>query len=244
VTVPPAGTDDPFAAPEDQAVFSRGYVDKIRNEGARYRTEANSASEALRSYTDVFGAYPDEDRQVWFQLARDWAADPARAAAMMQQIAQGVLGDTTQPAQSEPDPFNLQGTPTAEQVAATMSPEQVQAMINDALTARDRSVAEQRAIDGVFAEVRAAGYDPDTAEGFAVLYNANHFTGGDIPKAIEMAKARDQKIIDDFVAGRTGRPLPSPNNGVAGASAPPEIKNIEDARHATEAFLRERRGAS
>jgi hypothetical protein len=240
---PPAGTgaDDPLAAPpDDQAVFSRGYVDKIRGEAQRYREQASTATSSLSAYDDVFGVYPDEDRQVWFQLARDWAQDPAKAAAVMAQIAQEVLGETPQfQANAEPA-----AAPTLEQAVAQLTPEQVQSMIEESLAARDRGVAEQRAIDDVFAEVRAAGYDPESAEGFSVLYNANHFTGGDIAKAVEMVRAHDQKIIDDFVAGRSGRPMVSPAGGVAATPEAPAITNIDEARRATDAFLRERRGAS
>lgn len=238
---PPAGSsDDPLGTlPDDQAVFNRGYVEKVRNEAQRYRQEATTARDELGVYNDVFGVYPQEDREVWFQLARDWAQDPARAASVMQQIAAGVLGD--QPAAAEPE-TPPPATDFAEAVTKTMTPEEVRAMIDESLAMRDRSAMEQKAINDVFAEVRAAGFDPDTTDGFMVLYNANHYTNGDIAKAVEMVKARDQKVIDDFVAGRSGRPIPSPN-GVTAMSSPEPIKNIEDARRATEAFLRERQSA-
>jgi len=239
---PSAGVDDdPFAAlPDDQAVFSRGWVDKIRNEGQRYREQAKAATARLQTYDDVYGAYADEDRQVWFQLAQTWAQDPAQAAAVMRDIATGVLGDT-QPVAPEPA---QEFTDVDEAIAQTLTPEQVQGMIAEQFAARDASAQEQRAIQDVFAEVRAAGFDPESTDGFMVLYNANHFTNFDIAKAAEMVKARDQKIIDDYVAGRSGRPMVSPAGGVVATPAPQEIKSIEDARRATDAFLRERRGAS
>jgi hypothetical protein len=91
----------------------------------------------------------------------------------------------------------------------------------------------------------AAGYDPESAEGFTVLYNANHFTGGDIAKAVEMVRARDQKLIDDYVAGRSGkRPSPSPAGGIIATPQSEPITNLDDARRATDAFLKDRRGAS
>lgn len=241
----PAATDDPLAAPPDeQAVFPRSYVEKVRGEAQRYREQATTANAELQSYNDVYGAYPDEDRQVWFQLARDWAEDPARAAAVMQQIAQGVLGDQ-QPQQPEPGQTGWQGeAPTLEETMEQLTPEQVRQMIDDSMAARDASAAEQRAINDVFSEVRAAGFDPESADGFSVLYNANHFTGGDITKAVEMVRARDQKIIDDYVAGRSGaRPMPSPAGGVVANPNTEPITNLDDARRAADAFLKERRGA-
>jgi hypothetical protein len=159
----------------------------------------------------------------------------------MQQIAQGVLGDQ-QPEPPQPEQFPA---PTLQETVDQLTPEQVRQMIDDTLSARDASAAEQRAISDVFSEVRAAGFDPESAEGFSVLYNANHFTGGDIAKAVDMVRAHDQKVIDDYVAGRSGaRPMPSPSGGVVATSSPDAITNIEDARRAADAFLKERRGAS
>lgn len=238
----PAVDDDPLAPPpEDQSVFSRGFVDRIRKEAAKYREEASTANTQLQNYDQVFGIYPDEDRQVWFQLARDWAEDPARAAAVMQQIASGVLGDQS----GQQQPATSDETPTFDEAIGQLTPEQVREMIDESLAARDASSREQAAINDVFSEVRAAGFDPESADGFAVLYNANHFTGGDIAKAVEMVKARDQKLIDDYVAGRSGkRPMPSPSGGVIATAQSEPITNLDDARRAADAFLKERRSAT
>jgi hypothetical protein len=118
-------------------------------------------------------------------------------------------------------------------------------MIEAGFQTREQAAAEQRAIDSVMSEVREQGYDPNTAEGFMVLWNANNQTGGDIKAAAEMVKGYRQAIIDEYVQNRSsGRvALPSTNGGVQATSAPGEITNLEDARRATDAFLRERRGA-
>ena len=94
------------------------------------------------------------------------------------------------------------------------------------------------------AEVRSAGYDPDSAEGFMVLWNANHETGGDITKAAEMVRGYRQSVIDEYVQGRTSGRVTTPvSGGLQATAAPAEIRNIEDARKATEAFLKGQRGA-
>lgn len=250
-TSPPASAQpagDPLGdLPADQAVFDRGYVEKIRGEASRYRTEARTAAEQLQGYEQVYGNYEPEDREVWFALARQWEADPSQAAAAMKEIAERVLGDqapaATPPAATPPQ------QQTTEQWMNTGNPEpltadQVQQLINDALSQRDTDAAHQRAVDDVFNEVRAAGFDPETSEGFMVLYEANHFTAGDINAAVERIKARDQKIIDDYVAGRRQNfAAPAPNGGVSAASAPEPIKNLDDAKKAADQFLRERRAA-
>src|SRR5206468_764501 len=75
----PVSTGDVFAEPDaGQAVFDRGYVERLRREGARYRTEHQAAAEALGTYNRVFEGYDPADRQVWLDLASTWAADPGR----------------------------------------------------------------------------------------------------------------------------------------------------------------------
>src|SRR4051812_9743826 len=77
ISTTPVETADIFAEPaSDQAVFDRGYVEKLRREGARYRTEHQTSAEALSGYERVFGAYDQADRQVWMDLASTWATDP------------------------------------------------------------------------------------------------------------------------------------------------------------------------
>jgi hypothetical protein len=240
IPMPPAaetGTpvvDDDFAAPEDQAIFSRGYVDKLRDAGARYRTDLNAANAELQAYKGVFGVYPEQERDAWLSLPAAWAQDPAIAVAMMEEIVNNYRAETQQAAPP---------APPAGEALGQLTPDEVKQLIAEQFAARDASAREQSAIEGIFAEVRAAGYDPESDDGMAVLYNANHYTNGDIAKAVEMRKARDQKLIDDYIAARSGRPLPSPNGGMMAGAARQPITSIEDARKATEAFLRERQGA-
>jgi hypothetical protein len=161
----------------------------------------------------------------------------------MQEIAGSVLGDEVagggDAGAAVPGP-----TPTIEEVIDDLTPDKVRALIDESLNAREAKAAEEAAIDGIFAEVRAAGFDPQTAEGFMVLYNANHYTDGDIGKAVELTQQYRQSIIDDYVAGRSGgRPAPSPAGGVVATPTAGPITSIEDARSATERFLRERRTA-
>jgi hypothetical protein len=74
-----------------------------------------------------------------------------------------------------------------------------------------------------------------------VLWTANNETDGDLNKAAEKIKADRQKIIDDYVSGRSGsRAALTPNAGVVAQTDQP-IKNLDDARKATEAFLRNQR---
>jgi hypothetical protein len=235
---PAASTDVIDQELPDQAIYSRSYVEDVRREAAKYRSEAAEQRQRAAAYDDVFGRYEPQDQQVWFDLARTWETDPARAAGIMQQIANGVLGEMNgqqQPAvEREPEYVDDEG----------LTAEKVQALIDAQFQSREQAAIEQRAVDNVMAEVRTAGFDPDSAEGFMVLWNANHETNGDITKAAEMVRGYRQSVIDDYVQGRTsGRTALPTSGGVQATAAPAPITNLEDARRATEAFLKERRGA-
>jgi hypothetical protein len=244
-----APADDIFAElPADQPIFDRGWVDKVRREGQRYREEARTTAEKLGSYDSVFGGYDDADRQVWFNLAQTWATDPLRAAQMMGAIANSVLGvDGSGPGDGgsgagagAPDA----GTGTVDD--GELTPQRVQQMIAEALGAEqaqrmqaEQQRAEQAAINEVYEDVRRAGYDPQSMEGFMVLWLANNSTGGDIAAAAKALGDYRQGIVDEYVSGRKSGVTPMP---AAGGSPPApgvvEIKNLNDARKAADAYLR------
>jgi hypothetical protein len=245
----PAAVDPLGELPADRAVFDRGYVDSVRREAQRYRDEARTASAQAQTYTEVFGQYDDADRGVWLDLARTWQTDPAKAAGIMQQIAENVLGEagagTGSAGASGP------GDPSTDDLldragGDQLTPEKIQELIDAQFTAREAKQAEAKLIDDIYGEIRTAGFDPESAEGFSVLYNANHFTNGNIPEAIKMTNAYKQQIIDEYVQGRSsGRvAMPTSGNGVQATQTGEPITNLEDAKRATDAFLRERRNAS
>lgn len=237
----PAG--DPFAElASGQAVFDRGYVESLRREGQRYRSEGQQAADALRQYQQVFGGYDDDDRQVWLDLATTWATDPNRAAQVMQNIAQAVLNPEGGAAGAGVDPTSQ---PPGADDLGDLTPDQVQQMIAEALGQRDQQEAERRAVEEVYAEVRAGGYDPSTREGLMVLQIAHSETGGDIQQALDAIKAWKQSIVDDYVTGRqNGSHLtPTPANGAVATSQEP-IHDLKQARQAADAFIRAQMGAS
>jgi hypothetical protein len=75
-------------------------------------------------------------------------------------------------------------------------------------------------------------------EGFMVLWIANNTTGGDVAKAAEELRTYRQGIVDEYVSGRKGGVTPMPGGGTSFAPAAPEIKTLEDARKAADAYLR------
>jgi hypothetical protein len=247
VPAPPAGTVDALGdLPDDQAVFSRGYVENVRSQAARYRTEASDAAAALQPFQDVYGAYDDGDREVWFTLAREWATDPSKAAAIMRDIANDVLGGDAPatPAHQQQPPSELDMLPETPQELAQLTPEQVKALVDEQLAQRDQKQAVDRQVEEVFTELRAAGYEPESDEGWWILRNAAQRTNGDIGAAVKMYDEFQQKIIDKFVQGRSGnRAALAPSGGVVATGTGEAINSIEDARRATDRFLQERRAA-
>jgi hypothetical protein len=236
---PAAPSGDVFAdLPADQGIFDRGYVERIRKEGQKYRDEARTHAEALGQYNTVFGGYDAEDRAVWFNLAQTWAQDPQRAAQIMDQIARTVLAPepaqpgTTPPAAPEGDTGELTADRVQQMIAEAMATTQ------QTWAQQQAAAAEAQAVNEVYAEVRSSGYDPDSMEGFMVLWIANNSTGGDIAKAAEEMRNYRQRIVDEYVSGRKSGVTPVGGAGTSFASAPPEIKTLEDARKAADAFLR------
>lgn len=242
---PPVEVDpdvDGDELPEGQMVFDRGYVEKLRKENQRYRTERNEANDKLKDYA-IFDQYEPEDRDAWLGLVSGWANDPAQVAPVFQQIAASVLGDGSDPggdvaaAQSIEDSMTDLGD-------AELTPDKVNAMIESAMSARDQAGAERAAVEGIYTEMREAGVDPQSREGMAVLWSANHETDGDIAKAIESVKADRQKIIDDYVKGASsgGATVAPTSNGVVASQDQP-IQNLDDARRAADAYIRAQVGA-
>ena len=183
----------------DGDAFGRSYVESIRNEGRSYREqlrEAQAANEQWDPYRQSLERYQDADRQVWLNLMDGWLTDPRQAAEMMQQIATGVLGEGDDGVPADPDAIDAAAAQTG------LTAEQVSKIVTDQIAAREAQVKQQAEVDKVFSSIRDAGYDPQTAEGFSILWRANNETNGDIDAAIEAHEASRQQVIDNYVSGR------------------------------------------
>lgn len=246
------GTADPFADLPEQAVFDRGYVERLRREGATYRTRANELTEKYEPHNeliDTFSQYPEADQQAWQQLMTDYRNDPVKAADMFQQIAQTLLEDSGVPA----DQAQQQAQVAADQQrqahedaqsqvegqvdTANMTPEQVQQLVAQEMQNARAAEARQREVEGVFQEIEKAGYAKGTAEAFSVLWRANNETNGDIAAAIAAEKASRQKIIDDYVNGVAGDKTVTAPDGTPGSQTPEPPKTFADASDRVRAML-------
>ncbi len=239
----PAGepaADDVFGELADQAVFDRGYVEKIRREGQRYREQARELEgrlEPVGDIVDLLGSFDDGDRAGWRELMTQYRDDPVGAAERFRVVSDAIL----EQAGVDPSTATPQQQQAAQQAAAEtmnsdepLTAERVDQMVQERLAAERTQAQQAREVEQVFETIREAGIDPNGADGFAVLWRANNEYDGDIGKAIEAQKASRQKIIDEYLEGvRTGkRATPAPD-GTPG-TAPQEISTFDDARRATQ----------
>jgi hypothetical protein len=237
---PAAPSDDLFANPvgDDQPLVSRGFAENLRAEGLKYRTDLRATQEQLSGYEAVFGGYEQADRDVWFDLARTWQTDPARAAATMQAIANAVMDEQggTPPADT---PTTPQGTPPdmTPDANGLLTQDQVQAMIDAKLGERDQRAHEDSMVNQVLTEVRAEGIDPDGIEGMMVLWTASNKTNGDVKAAANELRAYRQSIIDGYVQGRANGTPPTPSGGGVPGTELPQVGSWDDIRKGAARFM-------
>lgn len=243
-STPAPGSSDPFSELPEGDSFTRSYVEGLRAEGAKHRTQ-------LRQYEDVFSRYEQGDRDLWIDMARDWAdGDHQGVAEKMRNIYEAVLGAGAgdgSPAGGQPVDRSGQAEEQPPQQQG-LTIEDVQRFVEQRDADRARVDAENRAVTGIHDDIRAGGFEPDSDEGFLVMrYAARSVdqggTAGDVPAAIAKVKARDQSVIDAYVAGKVngGGTQTAPQQGVVATGA----EKLQDfpKRGDVEAWLRENQGA-
>lgn len=225
------------ALPETQAVFDRGYVQKIRDEAAAWRTKLRETEQGFTPFKTAFDGVRDDDREVFLNLISTYKQDPAQAAELFRQIADGLS-----PAQQ---------AEVAEQVAEAkadgeaLTPERVQQMIAEAIQSDRAQVRQQQQVEQIHSQVRAAGFEPDSLEGMSIMWLAVNKTNGDMGAAISEWRNRDQSVIDQYVQGKSTQPgyLPPSGNAGTGAATLPKIENVADGAKAASAYIRQLRVA-
>jgi hypothetical protein len=171
-------------------------------------------------------------------MANEWARDPRAGAEMMQRIAEAVLNDGLTPEEATEQVIaEDQVSAAAAQTGTSLTPEQVEQIVQQKLEAEREAARQQEAerqqeaaVEAVFNEIREAGFDPSSRDGHAILWTASNETGGDVAKAVEIVKAERQKIIDEYVSGKASTPAsrPAPDSGVLATPAP-VVNTLEEA---------------
>lgn len=177
----PAG-GEPQGDPE---VFTRDYVEQLRRESARYRTERNQ-------FADAFEGYEEADRGVLLDLARTLRTDPQAAAEWMREQAEAILAGQQQ--------LEPQGN------GEYLTPEQAQAMWQRMRNEERAAEEKARSVEQINNTVRELGYDPNGFDGMAFMAYAMQHHPGDLKAAHDAVSAMKtqerQKAIDEFVNGK------------------------------------------
>jgi hypothetical protein len=243
VPVNPLLAEDPPAAPEpvaeetpaaeepvaeggaepgvDPETFDRSYVEELRKESAKYRTKA-------KPYEEAFAEYDDESREVLLSLARELITDPEAGARRMVEISKNILDDKFEDVLKDPSPRPL----TAQDVDRMFSE-------------RESKAQQEAAVRAVEQEADALGYADGTADRALLFSIANTETLGDLKAAHEKIQARNQQIIDAYLAEKqaAGNAFPTPTSAGVGAGAdggPP--KDFDEAKKGLLAFLNSQPG--
>jgi len=175
---------------EDPTVFSAEYVAGVRNEAARYRTEANR-------YKQAFEGYDDETVDTWLTAVATWKDDPATVAEWMVEQGSPYLDKNNEEAFSE-----------AEMPLTRYELQQI-------LDERDNESATDMAVQGVMSEASELGYEPGSSEYIQLLYIANNETEGDLVAAAEVLDQQYTKMIEAYIAEKSGNMAPPPTGGIA-----------------------------
>lgn len=249
VTTPPAQTPDPAPTedfhtqelPAEQASFDRAYVEKLRGEAAKYRTQARDG----QPYREALARFTESDRAVWLNLVNATYADPKAGAAMMREIATNLAGGMTQDeaVDAAVDKAKEQ-TPTPalsappEPAVTPLSEADVARMFDERMNMRETQAEQARAVRAVEDAVVALGYEKGSTGFINVLHYAANQTGGDLDAAHKIVQGDRQAIIDGYLADKAaegGTRVPhasgmTPSNEVT-------VKNMADAERAMRARL-------
>lgn len=190
-----APVDAPEAAPEAEATgfaveptidadlpdgvdkFDRGYVTKIREEAAKYRTE-------YAPFRDAFDGYDPEDRDALLTLAKELQENPSAAARRMLEASRAIAGD------------DFEKWVTGDDQPEYLTPEALDARLQER-ESQQRLAAETAAIQK---EAIDLGYQENTADHAKLFWLAANQTNGDLKAAHEAIAAEKQAVIDAYVA--------------------------------------------
>jgi len=230
--------------------FDRSYVEKLRNEAAANRQKARDAeARAVEQATklerfNAFDGYTDDDMQVWEQMASDWKTGNYNSAAeTMQKIAQGVLGDPNATNAERAEAAEVLADPEA--AARSLTEDQVREIARSEQAEMEAAAKREQAVQNIYAQIKDAGFEDQGPDANSILWYATQQTEGDIEAAIAKHKAYQQGIIDRYVESMAsgGSPVRMPSGGAGGTQTAESPKNLQEARHAAQAWLDERRNA-
>jgi hypothetical protein len=204
--------------------FDRAYVERLRREAASARTKA-------KELESVFEGYGDDEREGLAQLARMLKEDPKAAAAEMKAAYDAIMAQYQEPEASAEDFSDADRILTVGEYQKLQEQNAIQ--------------AEQRAIE---AEAKELGYKvdaKDTDYRLLLLTAQNQTKTGSLQEAHQILKAREQAVIDQYLAAKAADAedsykAPADNAGQIPSNSEP-IRSFKDARSALENYIAQQR---
>ena len=199
--------------PAEPDMFDRKYVEDLRRENAKWRTQA-------QQYNEVFGDLDDEDKQAWFQII-DLANSGDPDAIQYLGQALGFVGEEAPVEEPVDQPQYL----TPEQAREIARQEAY-----ELLSAQEEQRSRAQQIDTIQSRAKNEfGVEPGSDDYVLLLHRANQLDpseveGGDLLAAAHaQLQAEKQAQWDAFVAQKTqaaaGSPIIAPGNGMAPSTA-------------------------
>jgi hypothetical protein len=229
---PPVETPAPAAPVTEPDEYSdlAGLDPKWAKEIKDLRKEAGGRRVTQKQYDEAFGAYDQDARDVWLNLATLAAKDPKAGAEALAEVSKLLMDSIAPP----PPTVDGEKPMTKAEVKKYFEEQQLEVQ-----TTVESVRIQQEAV--------AAGYKPDTPEYQALMVRAMNFHNYDLTAAIKADKAAQQKIIDDFVAakiaaGEKWPVTPAPSGSGAPAASTSEIKDFKQASASLRARLKAETG--
>lgn len=191
VETPPVETPPVVEAPTHADSVPWDRYAEVQREAAERRVQ-------LKEYNELFDGFDDDGKAAWrqmIQLAKDGSPEAIKAVA---------------------DAFGL------EVPAETYQPEYLtQQQVQEMLDARDAQFQETQAIEGVYRQAEALGYERNTEPMVRLLWNLNNMDTPDIKAADKAIKDYDAKVIADYIKSKGGQAATVPMQPEGGGSATP-----------------------
>lgn len=204
------------SAEESADSFPREYVEKLRKESASYRERA-------KKFETTFEGLDENDRETFLWLVDQYKGDAKAAGKEMLRLAQTLVGDE------------------AEGESAPAEPQYMTKADYERIRAEEATNARVAKIE---ADAQALGYKMESTEYMTLLLTANREAGGDIHKAHEMIKAREESIaksaIEKFLADKQASAEGSPAVPPSGGGVPSgerKAANLKETGQAALAWL-------
>lgn len=248
----------PLAAEPES--FPKDYVTKLRQSGAKYRTELREAQAKVAEYEPLAGAfegYSPEEAQGWQNFISQARVDPQGAIGALMQEGYGLdregataLLDTIFEAGGEtaPTPEAPTGDPNDPNRPMTV------AEFHAAQAEAEQQRHLEAEVGAVQHEAQGLGYDPSAVVGSPeeyrytrLLHIAANNTAGDLSKAHEALVAEEQATVQSHLARMAaeanGSPAPTGGNGGPGEAAGGPPKDWNGAKASALEYVRSRSNA-